>query len=382
MSAQPPASTTGSAGAVDGTGAAGGAVDDAAVEAVDAGDVLGGAVVSGPLEATTTAPVEVVTLAAPLDTALSEALHPATPTATTTNPAIMLRQVDRDIRMIVRLDDVPTRPVAIRGTCDTGAMTLRSLLVVSLASLAVLTGCAGDDVAEGDPTSTPATADPTSRAAITPASTAPASTAPATTASATVPPTESPTTVAPTTATPTTTVPVYVFPFAGRDVSYGTTHHDYPAADVFGCGALVLAPTSGTVLETRMFDPWDPAVNDPATRGGLFVSLLGDDGVRYYAAHLETVTVDPGQPVAPGEQLGVMGQTGNARNSACHTHFGISWPCPDPEWEVRRGEIWPAPYLDAWRAGEQRSPATEVIARQAELPDACADAAALLAPSP
>ncbi len=99
MSAQPPASTTGSAGAVDGTGAAGGAVDDAAVEAVDAGDVLGGAVVSGPLEATTTAPVEVVALAAPLDTPLSEALHPATPTATTTNPAIMLRQVDRDIRL-------------------------------------------------------------------------------------------------------------------------------------------------------------------------------------------------------------------------------------------------------------------------------------------
>lgn len=182
------------------------------------------------------------------------------------------------------------------------------------------------------------------------------------------------------TAAPTTTLPVYVFPFAGRDVGYGTTHHDYPATDVFGCGALVLAPTSGTVLETRTFDPWDPAVNDPATRGGLFVSMLGDDGVRYYAAHLETVTVDPGQPVAPGDQLGVMGQTGNARNSACHTHFGISWPCPDPEWEVRRGEIWPAPYLDAWRAGEQRSPAAEVTARHAELPDACAEAAAAMAP--
>ena len=382
MSAQPPASTTGSAGPVDGTGVAGGAVDDAAVEAVDAADVLGGATVSGPLEATITSPAVVVALAAPLDTALSEALHPATPTATATNPAIMLRRGEWEVTTTFTLHQKSTRPVTTSGTCDTGSMTLRSLLVVSLASLAVLTGCAGDDVAEGDPTSTPATADPTSRAAITPASTAPASTAPATTASATVPPTESPTTVAPTTATPTTTVPVYVFPFAGRDVSYGTTHHDYPATDVFGCGALVLAPTSGTVLETRTFDPWDPAVNDPATRGGLFVSMLGDDGVRYYAAHLETVTVDPGQPVAPGDQLGVMGQTGNARNSACHTHFGISWPCPDPEWEVRRGEIWPAPYLDAWRASEQRSPVAEVTARQAELPDACAEAAAAMAPMP
>ena len=61
-----------------------------------------------------------------------------------------------------------------------------------------------------------------------------------------------------------------------------------------------------------------------------------------------------------GDPLGVMGQTGNARKSACHTHFGISWPCDATEWAVRRGEIWPWKYLDAWRAGEQLSPVAEI----------------------
>ena len=35
-------------------------------------------------------------------------------------------------------------------------------------------------------------------------------------------------------------VHTYVFPFVGRDVSYGTTHHDYPAVDLFGCEAMAL----------------------------------------------------------------------------------------------------------------------------------------------
>ena len=146
-----------------------------------------------------------------------------------------------------------------------------------------------------------------------------------------------------------------MFPFVGRDLSYGTTHHDYPAADVFGCGAQVVAPTSGTVLETSTIDRWDPAVNDPATRGGRFVSLLGDDGVRYYVAHLDAVAVEPGAEVAAGDPLGVMGRTGNARNSACHTHLGISWPCPSPPCRRRpwtptgRRAGWVVVVVGAWR---------------------------------
>jgi murein DD-endopeptidase MepM/ murein hydrolase activator NlpD len=193
----------------------------------------------------------------------------------------------------------------------------------------------------------------------------------------------SPTTTTATTVATTTTAPrakFYVFPFIGKKVSYGHRHHDYPATDVFGCGATVVAPTGGTIEQTRTVDPWIPEVDDPATRGGKYVSMLGDDGVRYYFAHLESVDVRPGEPVDPGSSLGVMGQTGNARKSACHTHFGISWPCAGIEWAVRRGEVWPWTYLDAWRAGKQLSPAKEVAAAEASNPDAC-DIAAATAPA-
>jgi murein DD-endopeptidase MepM/ murein hydrolase activator NlpD len=164
---------------------------------------------------------------------------------------------------------------------------------------------------------------------------------------------------------------LYVFPFTGKKVSYGRGHHDYPATDVFGCGADVIAPIGGTIEQTRTVDPWVPKTNDPATRGGKYVAMLGDDGVRYYFAHLASVAVRPGDVVNPGSPLGVMGQTGNARNSACHTHFGISWPCDKTEWAVRRGKIWPWKYLDAWRKGEQLSPVDEVEAAEAANPDAC-----------
>ena len=145
---------------------------------------------------------------------------------------------------------------------------------------------------------------------------------------------------------------------------------------MFGCGAIVVAPTDGTVLQTRDVDLWDPKVDSPANRGGKFVSMLGRDGVRYYFAHLDSVLATVGQALQPGDPLGVMGQTGNARASACHTHFGISWPCPDNEWGVRRGEIWPSQYLDAWRAGEQLSPLLEVFAHQKGHSTACEEASA------
>ena len=167
---------------------------------------------------------------------------------------------------------------------------------------------------------------------------------------------------------------MYVFPFTGQPVSYGSGHHDYPAVDVFGCGATIVAPTAGEVLETRTVDPWPGSGNNPAFRGGLYVALGGDDGVRYYFAHLDTVAVQPGQRVVAGDALGVMGQSGNAALSACHTHVGISWRCGGVEWKVRRGEVWPQPYLDAWRNGESLSPRTEVEAVRAAQPDACADA--------
>ncbi len=173
---------------------------------------------------------------------------------------------------------------------------------------------------------------------------------------------------------PTTTP--YGLPVADRAAAgWGDTHATYPATDVFvGCGATLVSPVWGTVLEVRRVDSYDPAVDDPATRGGRSVSILGWDGVRYYLAHFDTIVADlaPGDEVSLGQPLGTMGDTG--RTSACHLHFSISPPCPGKEWSVRRGVIWPSPYLDAWRRGEQLSPVAEVDEWLAANPSACADA--------
>lgn len=106
------------------------------------------------------------------------------------------------------------------------------------------------------------------------------------------------------------------------------------------------------------------------------MTILGDDGVRYYSAHLQDLvaTVVPGRRVAPGDALGVVGRTGRA--GSCHLHFALSPPCPGTEWKVRRGVVWPWRYLDAWREGEALSPAAEVAAWSAANPRACADALA------
>lgn len=175
---------------------------------------------------------------------------------------------------------------------------------------------------------------------------------------------------------PTTTP--YGLPVAdAARAAWGTTHSTYPATDIFlGCGATLVSPVHGTVLEVRRTDAYDPAVDNPATRGGKSVAILGFDGVRYYLAHFDTIEAGlaVGQRVELGQKLGTMGDTG--RTSACHLHFSISPPCPGKEWSVRRGVVWPYPYLDAWRRGEQRSPVAEVQQWTIEHPTACADAMA------
>ena len=166
----------------------------------------------------------------------------------------------------------------------------------------------------------------------------------------------------------------YVLPVADIDLaSWGQTHgRGYPATDIFvGCGASIVSPVTGVVLEVRRVDAYDPAVDNPATAGGLSISVLGDDGVRYYLAHFRLIldAIQPEVRVTAGQRLGEMGDTGRA--SACHVHFGLSPPCPGKEWSVRRGVIWPYPYLDAWRDGDQRSPADEVTDWLQSNPDAC-----------
>ncbi|GAA1414106.1 hypothetical protein GCM10009662_59830 [Catellatospora coxensis] len=152
-----------------------------------------------------------------------------------------------------------------------------------------------------------------------------------------------------------------MFPVLGKS-SYGRTHHDYQATDVMApCGATVVAVTDGVVLEISPVDLYDPKTDDGALRGGKSVSLLGDDGVRYYGSHFSAIDgkIRAGVRVKAGQPLGKVGRTGLA--SACHLHFGMSPECASTgDWWIRRGVIWPWRYLDAWRKGAVKSPVTEI----------------------
>jgi murein DD-endopeptidase MepM/ murein hydrolase activator NlpD len=170
-------------------------------------------------------------------------------------------------------------------------------------------------------------------------------------------------------AKPRTTTVAYTFPVKASNVDYHPTHGKYPATDIFAdCGQPVVAATDGVVLEISLKDVYVKGSPDGPNNGGLSVSLLGDDGVRYYGSHLSKVKtgITAGIRVKRGQQLGVVGHTGNA-NGVCHLHFGISPPCAKVgDWKTRRGVIWPATYLDSWRKGGNKSPVAKVASWKKE----------------
>lgn len=151
----------------------------------------------------------------------------------------------------------------------------------------------------------------------------------------------------------------YAFPIAQGAVSYGKDHHDYPATDIF-CdeGSTFVAVTDGVIDSIVGVDRWDSTTDVPADRSGRAVALIGDDGVRYYGSHLSAIApgLTVGQRVRVGTLLGYTGKSGNARFTPPHLHFGISQPTTPDDWQIRRGQISPYPYLTAWAQGESLTP--------------------------
>lgn len=168
---------------------------------------------------------------------------------------------------------------------------------------------------------------------------------------------------------PAHAAPTYLFPIAGCEANYARAHHDYAATDILTkAGCKFVAPIDGVVDEVNRVDLWKSPPNLGIDRGGLYVSIIGTDGVRYYGSHLRTIpaSIQPGVAVKAGRLLGTVGSTGSARGTAPHLHFGISWPTPADIWWVRRGEVLPWKYLDAWQRGKNLSPVKEVAARKAK----------------
>ena len=162
-----------------------------------------------------------------------------------------------------------------------------------------------------------------------------------------------------------TAAPVYTFPVAGCTVTYSKYHHDYPASDIFAKkGCAFVSPVAGVIDEVNTVDKWSGKTNKGADRGGLSISIIGDDGNRYYGSHLAKIETNimPGVRVASGEKLGEIGSTGSARGTKPHLHFGISYPTENGIWWVRRGvglekgKTSPWKYLQAWQAGKDLKP--------------------------
>ena len=170
---------------------------------------------------------------------------------------------------------------------------------------------------------------------------------------------------------PANAAPKYIFPVTDCAVNYARAHHDYAATDILAKkGCKFVSPVNGVIDEVNRKDIWSGKSNLGVDRGGLYVSVIGEDGVRYYGSHLTSVAaeIQPGVTVTAGQLLGKIGSSGSARGTAPHLHFGISWPTPTQPnvWWVRRGVVLPFKYLDAWKSGKDLSPVKAVTAAKAK----------------
>ena len=92
----------------------------------------------------------------------------------------------------------------------------------------------------------------------------------------------------------------------------GERRHE--GVDIFAPrGAPVRSTTAGVIVRVRV-----------TALGGRVVWVLGPGGQRHYYAHLARFAdVAPGQPIKAGSLLGYVGNSGNARNTPPHLHYGI-----------------------------------------------------------
>jgi SH3-like domain-containing protein len=113
-----------------------------------------------------------------------------------------------------------------------------------------------------------------------------------------------------------------MFPIEGREgrgiaSSFGDPRdagaREHQGIDIFAPrGTRVIAAAEGTVRSA--------ATNH---LGGNVIWIQTSRGQSHYYAHLEEQLVDAGTHVRAGEPIGTVGNTGNARTTAPHLHFGI-----------------------------------------------------------
>ncbi|MEU8251166.1 peptidoglycan DD-metalloendopeptidase family protein [Nonomuraea sp. NPDC048916] len=163
----------------------------------------------------------------------------------------------------------------------------------------------------------------------------------------------------------------YAFPVQGCRVSYQRKLLTLPKTTIWAArGCAFVAPVSGVVDEVNTKNLWLPTTDVGAHREGRFVTIIGDDGVRYLGGHLDTVAdgIRPGVRVGAGQLLGRVGSSGNARDTGTNLYFAISWKTGSSYWWIRRGMVNPWNYLDSWMSGNRTlSPSEETMALRGRL---------------
>lgn len=133
-----------------------------------------------------------------------------------------------------------------------------------------------------------------------------------------------------------------VFPIAGKhDLGQSETNNfgggrGHQGQDLFAaCGTPLVAPVAATVKERRTDG-----------RAGNYLVLEDAQGQSYVFMHMrDPAVVAKSAAVAAGEQIGYVGQSGNAQG--CHLHFEI-WSAPG--WYTGGTAIDPLPALKRWDA--------------------------------
>lgn len=163
----------------------------------------------------------------------------------------------------------------------------------------------------------------------------------------------------------------YTFPVKGCKTEYQRKLLVLPKTTIWAPqGCAFVAPVGGVVDEVNVQDRWSAGTDAGSTREGRFVTIIGDDGVRYLGGHLDSVAdgIKPGTRVKGGQLLGRVGRTGNARDTGPNLYFAISWKTGPAFWWVRRGMVEPWDYLDAWQEGNRTlSPREETLKLRGKL---------------
>jgi len=87
------------------------------------------------------------------------------------------------------------------------------------------------------------------------------------------------------------------------------------AVDVYAtAGTPIVSPVTGTVVGVKT-----------GGKGGHTVTVQGDDGHKYYFAHMDAeARVRRGQKINAGTHLGFVGASGNAQGTSPHLHFKMT----------------------------------------------------------